>query len=197
VCLTYSENNGGTVSNPVAPFNNGTFSVANNGRVDFTTAAGAPTLGARVVAAYLTGVSQGFIIGSDAAATVGLLEQQSGGTPNFSAASVLDGYTLSAPLAADNMVKNIAGEVFADGMTTISGTVDEADPAGTCTSSPCDTFSAGFAIVNPATGQGTLTTNAPRGVDTNLVFYIVSPAKFRAISVDSTDQHPEVIFFDH
>ena len=198
VCLTYTENNGGTISNPVAPFNSGTFSVANNGRVDFTTPAGAPTIGPRVVAAYLTGQSQGFIIGSDAAATTGLLEQQTGGNPNFSSASVFDGYTLGAPITADSLVKNIAGQVTAvtvAGNSTISGTLDEADPAGTVNIG--SQLTAGFTIANAATGQGTFTTNAPPGIPTNLVFYIVSPSKLRAVSVDSIDQHPEVIFFDH
>jgi Putative Ig domain len=195
LCLTYSENNGGSIANPVAPFASGVFTISNNGRVGFTNPAGLPTLGNRVVAAYLTGVSQGFLIGSDPAVTVGLLEQQTGGNPNFSAASVFDGYTLSAPVTAENMVKDLNGQIIADGAVTMSGLIDEIDPTGkTNIGSP---FSAGFLITDPVAGQGTLTTNAPAGLDTNFVFYIVSPSSIRAISVDPTDKHPEVVFIDH
>ncbi len=195
LCLTYTENNGGSIANPVAPFLSGTFAVTNNGRVNFANPAGLPTLGNRVIAAYLTGVSQGFLIGSDPAATVGLLEQQTGGNPNFSAASVFDGYTLSAPVTAENMVKNINGQIAADGVSTMSGTLDEIDPAGKTNLGSA--FGAGYLVVDPVAGQGTLTTNAPAGFDTNLVFYIVSPSSIRAVSIDPTDKHPEVVFFDH
>jgi hypothetical protein len=50
-----------------------------------------------------------------------------------------------------------------------------------------------------ANGRGTAVSNAPKGIPANLVLYIVSPANFRAISVDSnpSNGHPDVFFFDH
>jgi hypothetical protein len=48
-----------------------------------------------------------------------------------------------------------------------------------------------------SSGQGTMTTNAPVGIPTNLAIYVVSPSAIRAISTDTIDKHPQVIFFDH
>jgi hypothetical protein len=48
-------------------------------------------------------------------------------------------------------------------------------------------------------GRGTATSNAPIGTPATIIFYVVSPAHFRAISGDSNpgNGHPEVFFFDH
>jgi hypothetical protein len=56
---------------------------------------------------------------------------------------------------------------------------------------------ASYANISAVTGRGTLTTNSPIGFPTNLAFYIVSPGILRAIPLDASDQHPEIIFFDH
>ena len=99
--LTFDQNAGGTVT----PLNSasGTYQVFQNGRVGFA------NLGNRLAAAYLIGPDQGFIIGSDSAATYGLLEQQTGAP--FSLSSVQGSYVLSAPKEADNLAVNMIGEL--------------------------------------------------------------------------------------
>jgi len=165
----------------------GTYLVTTNGRVEFTSFG---TLGPRMAAAYLTGVNQGFLVGSDKTATVGLLENQSGGP--FGATSVLGSYALSAPSPADNMVSNIIGQTTANGIATMQGVVDEIDSSG---QNLAQSFLGNYTVTS--SGQGTMTTNTPAGIPTNLAIYVVSPSALRAISTDSIDKHPQVIFFDH
>jgi hypothetical protein len=192
VSLAYDENNGGTIA---APSFSGTCTVNPNGRVSFV-GLGVTAANARVAVAYLTGPGQGFILGSDAAVTTGLLEQQSGG-PTFADSSVLDGYTLSAPFPAETQVKNIVGEVTADGAGNISGTVDEIDPPATGAPNLAQAF-AGTLSIQPS-GRGTLTPSGPvpNGLPASAIVYVVSPAKIRVVSSDPTDQHPELILLDH
>jgi Putative Ig domain len=192
VTLAYDENNGGTIASPSF---SGTCTVNPNGRASFA-GLGASAAAARVAVAYLTGPGQGFILGSDVAVTTGLLEQQSGG-PTFGDPSVLDGYTLGAPFTADTEVKNIVGQVTADGAGNISGTVDEIDPPATAAPNLAQAL-AGTLSIQPS-GRGTLTPSGPvpNGLPASAILYIVSPAKIRVISNDPTDQHPELIFLDH
>jgi hypothetical protein len=128
--------------------------------------------------------------------TTGLLEHQSGGA-TFADASVLDGYTLSAPFTADTQVKNMLGQITADGAGNISGAVDEIDPPATGTPNLAQALSGTLSI--QASGRGTLATAGPvpNGFPSSAIFYIVSPAKIRLISNDPADQQPELIFLDH
>ena len=192
VTLAYDENNGGTIASPSF---SGTCTVNPNGRASFT-GLGASAAAARIAVAYLTGPGQGFILGSDAAVTTGLLEQQSGG-PTFADSSVLDGYTLSAPFIADTSVKNIVGQVTANGAGNISGTVDEIDLPATAAPNLAQALTATLSV--QASGRGTLTPAGPvpSGLPASAIVYVVSPAKIRVISNDPTDQHPELIFLDH
>ena len=184
--LTFDQNDGGTVSLQQSS-GNASYSVLPNGRVTFT------GLGTRMSVAYLTNQNQGFLIGTDSAATLGQLEQQSGG-PSFSAISIDDGYTLSAPLPVDNQVLSVLGQVFSDGVSNLTGIVDEAGQGGTVT--PDQPLTAKDVV--ESTGRGTLTVTSPTvGLPPNINLYIVSPGNFRAISVTSGDLHPEVFFFDH
>lgn len=192
VMLAYDENSGGTIASPSF---SGTCTVSPNGRASFT-GLGATAAATRVAAAYLTGPGQGFILGSDAAVTTGLLEKQSGG-PAFADSSVLDGYTLSAPFTAETQVKNIVGEVTSDGAGNISGTVDEIDPPATAAPNLAQALSATVGV--QASGRGTLTPAGPvpNGIPASAIVYVVSPARIRVVSNDPTDQHPELIFLDH
>jgi hypothetical protein len=183
--VNFNQNDAGSISQgALVP---GTYLVTTNGRVKFT---GFGALGPRMAAAYLTGVNQGFLVGSDKTATVGLLENQTGGP--FSVASVLGSYALSAPLPIDNMVSNIIGQTTANGTGTMQGVVDEVSSSG---QNPAQSFVGDYTVAS--SGQGTMTTNSPVGIPTNLAIYVVSPSAIRAISTDSIDKHPQVIFFDH
>jgi hypothetical protein len=190
--LSYDEDNGGTITSPSPSFS-GTCTIASNGRASF------PSFGSRVAAAYLTGPGQGFLIGSDAAVTTGLLEQQTPGA-SFSDSFVLDGYTISTPDIAEGKVTNLLGQVDANGLGSFTGVVDEYDPPSQPdpkgTPNLDQPFAATINTLAP-NGRGTMTTNSPIGFPTNLVFYVVSPASSRAISLDAGNSNPEVIFFDH
>ena len=195
--LSYDEDNGGTITSP-APALNGTCKISanGNGRATFS------GLG-RLAAAYLTGPAQGFLLGSDAAVTTGLLEQQSGGP--FALTSVLDGYTLSAPFIGENQVPNLLGQVTSDGNGNVTGTVDEFDaPTAAHTEGNPNLDQALAATLSTladtaATGRGTWATTAPvpTGFPASAVFYIVSPANVRVLSTDASSAHPELIFLDH
>jgi putative Ig domain-containing protein len=182
--VSYNENNGGAISTPSFA---SAYRVLTSGRVNLTSG-----LGPRIAAIYLTGQGQGFLIGSDSAATSGLLEQQNGNLP-FGPSSFQGGFTLSAPFTAENQVADVLGQITADGTSTSQGIVDAFPAPGT----PALNQKFGGAYNLGANGQGQMTTNTPTGIPTNLALFMVSPANVRAISTDTNDAHPEVIFIDH
>ncbi len=197
VTLAYDENNGGTINGGAAPpiSVSGTCAINTNGRVSYTDAriTAAQT---RVAAAYLTGPGQGFLIGSDAAVTTGRLEQQT--ITSFAPTSFLGGYTLSTPFIAEPGVKNVIGQIAADGVGTIAGTVDEIDPTAAAAPNLAQALAGNF--TNPApNGRGALTATGtvPSGFPTDSIFYVVSPGSVRIISKDSSDTHPLLIVLDH
>jgi len=191
--FTYDQNDAGSLSS--SSFSSGSScKVTPNGRVSFSGFGATP----RVAVAYLTGPGQGFLLGSDAAVTTGLVELQSGAP--FSLTSFEGTYALGALVPAEPEVPNVTGQVVdLLGTASVSGTVDEYDPPATAT--PEGVANLGQALtatINPAaTGRGTMTTNGLIGFPTNLIFYMISPGSFRAISNDSGVQHPQVFFFDH
>jgi hypothetical protein len=192
VTLAYDENNDGAIASPSLT---GNFQISANGRVAFTNLG--PQGGTeRVAVAYLTGPSQGFTIGSDAAVTSGILDQQETGIA-FADSSVLGGYTISTAFPAEAAVNNVIGQVSASGTGSMVGvqTLDEFTPP--LTPNVGQSLVASYANISATTGRGTMTTNSPIGFPTNLAFYIVSPGILRAIPLDASDKHPEVIFFDH
>jgi hypothetical protein len=187
--LSFDQNDGGTVtavpaSNPLSV----TYQVFQNGRVGFTSSNN------RLAAAYLIGPDQGFIIGSDSAATYGLLEQQTGAP--FSLSSVQGTYVLSAPQEADTLAVNMIGELSSAGAGNIVGTLDEFIPPSPPPSTDIP-FSASYTVTPD--GRGNMTPLLIAGFPTNLVFYIVSPSDVRMISLDSNigNGHPQVIFLSH
>lgn len=195
--LVFDENNGGTVTTGVnSP---GTF-VADpntNGRIQFA-GVGAETTGQKIAAAYLTGVNQGFTIGSNPEVSFGLLEAQTSVAP-FTVASLKGGYTLGAPLTEDTLALNVLGQVNSPGigspLGSLLGTIDEVDNNGAA--DLAQNLVANYGV--GANGRGTMTTNSPRGLPANIIYYIVSPSSFRAISGDSNpgNAHPQILYFDH
>jgi hypothetical protein len=193
--LAYDQNDAGTIASAALLE---TCTVASNGRVAFTWNEATPPIPTQAppfATAYLTGTGQGFLIGSDAAVTTGLLERQAPGM-SFSSSSVQGVYALSAPLRTEEQVTNVSGQADADGTGNLTGTVDASDPTGTST---LDQALSSMIGAPDSSGRGTIATNAPVpvGVPTNLIFYIVSAGKVRAISADASSQHPTVIFFNH
>jgi putative Ig domain-containing protein len=189
--LKHDENNAGTVSTLLAF--TGTCSIpaiGSNGRAAFTNL-GATPAATRVAVAYLTGPNQGFFLGSDAAVTAGLLEQQTPGLA-FSNATVYGSYALGTPFFGESKLSAIAGSATADGAGNLAGTLDVNGLAAA---------SGNFTATNSApdsTGRGTMiTAPALSGFPTDLIYYVVTPGNLRAISADSGDAHPQTIFFDH
>jgi hypothetical protein len=185
ISLTADQNDGGAITGPTSTC--GTYNVNANGRAGFT------NLSPRVAAVYLTDQNQGFLIGSDSTATLGLLESQSGG-PVFSSADIQGGYTLSAPAIVAPTVNNLIGQVsnLLVGQS-LTGTIDEIAPNGTPSTS---TANMSFTVTDTARGRGAVSTNTNL-LPATLAFYIVSPSKIRIVSSDATDKNPQVILLDH
>jgi hypothetical protein len=188
--VNYDQNDSGTITtgNQFA----GTFGIdpSGNGHVTFT------GLGSRIASAYLTGANQGFLIGGDAAVTYGLLDAQTVQNA-YSASSLQGGYTLSAGRTPDAAVTNVVGQLNSPGLGNIGGTIDEVDTNGTGHTG--QNLNATYTFTPGTNGRGTMTTNAPFGLPANVIFYVVSPSKVRAISADAsgTTGHPEVLYLDH
>ncbi|MGA8220532.1 MAG: Ig domain-containing protein [Candidatus Acidiferrales bacterium] len=185
--LTADQNDGGTITGPTSTC--GTYTVQANGRAGFT------NLSPRVAAAYLTDQNQGFLIGSDSTATLGLLEAQ---TPeiSFTTANIQGGYTLSAPVIAAPSVNNILGQLSCLlGTGTMTGTVNEIAPNGTPGTSSTTLL---FTVTDAAKGRGIVSVSTTKNLlPATLAFYIVSPSKIRMVSSDASDKNPQVIFLDH
>jgi hypothetical protein len=124
----------------------------------------------------------------------GLLEAQTSVAP-FNAASLKGGYTLGAPLTEDTLALNVVGQVNSPGLGSLLGTIDEVDNDGTAHLN--QNLVANYGV--GTNGRGTMTTNSPIGLPANVIYYIVSPSSFRAISGDSNpgNAHPEILYFDH
>lgn len=189
VSLAADENDGGTVT--LSESFSGTCTLTANGRASLSLTGSQNT--PRIASVYLTAPGSGFLLGSDAAVTTGILEQQSDAP--YANSSLAGGYTLTSPFAGETNVPNVVGQVTADGAGDISGTVDAVVAPG----KPAYLGQSLSATINGLTsaGRSTVTTNAPTGLPTNLVLYIVSPASARAISVDSSAADPQVFQLDH
>ena len=190
--LMADENDAGTVK--TSESFSGTCTILTNGRVTFSlTGSGNPAPAPRIANAYLTGPGSGFTLGSDAAVTTGFLVQQ---TPmSYTNATVVGGYTLTAPYPGATGVPNVVGQVTANGSGDITGTVDAVPAPG----KPAFLGQSLTATLNglATDGRSPVTTNAPTGFPTNLILYMVSPSSARAIAADSGDTNPQVFFFDH
>ena len=187
VSLSYDQNAGGAISS-VTP-DASTCVVASNGRAMFG------GLDPRIGVAYLTGPGQGFILGADAAVTIGRLELQ---TPTSYTSSMVEGsYALSASLPRDTNTASTVGQLTSTGNSSVVGTLDEVDPPG----KPAHLGQALQLNVDTlaANGRGTMTSNSVAGFPTNLVFYMVSSSQIRMVSLDSNpnNEHPSVIFLSH
>jgi hypothetical protein len=167
-----------------------TCTVTQAGRAAFTWVQPSPPF----VAAYLTGPGQGFLIGSDATVSTGLLEQQTAGSA-IALTSVEGQYALATPFPGETQVNNLLGETSADGAGNFLGTVDEVDSPGT-TAHLDQSFAATIAGL-AANGRGTMTATGtvPTGFPTQWIFYVLSSGSIRAIPADTSNQHPQVIFF--
>jgi hypothetical protein len=190
--FSYDQNDSGTVTAPTTnSFPSGSYTVNTNGRVSFL------NLGLRLASAYLTGQNAGFFLGSDLAVTTGVLENQLP-VSSFTAASLEGNYALSALPPPDNQTNSFSGQASADGVSTVSGTLDIVPAVGPAALGQTLSGTYNPSLIGATTGRGLLTTNAANSVfPVNLAFYIVSPNSVRLLPLDSNNLHPDVIFFDH
>lgn len=194
--LSWDQNDNGTISALTLPET----CIVNptNGRVAFTWTqppAPASAVPPPFAAAYLIGQGEGFVIGSDATVTAGLLELQTA-VPPFSDVSVSGAYGVSSPFITESGVNDLSGVIGADGAGNLTGTVDEADASAT-SQTLNQSIIATITGIDANTGRGTMTTTSPvpTGFPTNWIFYVVSEGQIRAIPADGGTQHPQLIFF--
>jgi hypothetical protein len=185
--LSYDQNDAGAISTVAAAA--ASCSVAPIGRAVFN------TLDPRLAVAYLTGPGQGLTLGSDAAVTIGLLEQQTAGP--FGTATIEGSYALTTVAPADTSTSSAVGQLNSQ-PSPMLGTVDEVNAPGT----PANLGqSAQLTVqtVDPILGRGTIQQSNGTVLPSSLIFYLLSPSQIRMISSDSNpgNGHPELLFLTH
>lgn len=162
----------------------GTYSVESNGR---TTMA----LGGNALVAYLSSANQAFLFVSDGNVLFGFGEPQTAGP--FTNGAVSGAYAGSATHPVSFGVTVFSGEFAADGASpagNLSGHEDVGAPSGSVSG---EAFNAGYSVSSsPTSGRGTMTVNS--GTGGNVVFYVISPAKFVALS--QSDPNPAILVFE-
>jgi hypothetical protein len=182
--LNADQNDAGTVSSISLP--SGSYIVAPNGRVTVS------ALGDRISVLYLAATNQAFVLGSDAAATLGILESQTGG-PVFSDASFAGDFTAGTQATADRSSEVLSGTLSADGMGNSAGTLDEVDSSGKQHAGLAFTAVSSIA----SSGRGTYALTPSGGPVMNFIAYVVSQQSVRLLPSDATVTHPALLFFDH
>ena len=151
-----------------------TYSVSANGRVTVSGTAQPPVF-------YLSGANSGFVVGTDAAATFGTLEPQTGGP--FSNTSLSGTYAYGTEGAAVGSRLTAVGSANFDGMQNVSGNEDQSSPAGLVPNIAVDNAQYLFSSSSSPAGRGTLDTS--NNVNPS-VAYIVSPTKLIYINPPAT-----------
>lgn len=191
ITATTDANDGGTITSNASA--SGTYSFTSNGRFVLT------GLGTQLGILYLTGPNQGILLGQDSAASLGVIEAQSGG-PTFDASSIAGYFSLGPPAAvfpgpAETSVSDYIGSFNSDGVGTWLGKVNKLNSNNSALSNL--SLKATYSIAANANGRGTLTVITPSALPAQFVFYLVSPTEVRAISAAASDLHPQVFFFNH
>src|SRR6266478_2263346 len=162
----------------------GTYSVVSNGRASIT-------VGGFSLVAYLVNLNQIFLFVSDSNVLFGFGEPQAAGS--FTNGALKGSYAGFATNPVDFGVVVFSGEFSADGASptgNITGTEDIGAPSGP---KPGVAFNATYSISpSPTNGRGTLWVTS--GTGGNVVIYMISPAKFVAIS--QNDPNPAVLDFE-
>ncbi len=162
----------------------GTYSVASNGRTSIT-------VGGFSLAAYLVNLNQIFLFVSDSNVLFGFGEPQAAGS--FTNSTLKGTYAGFATNPVDFGVVVFSGEFSADGTTptgNMTGTEDIGSPSGP---NPGVAFNATYSVSpSPTNGRGTMTVTS--GTGGNAIIYMISPAKFVAVS--QNDPNPAVLDFE-
>jgi hypothetical protein len=177
---TYSadQNQGGTMS---TPSDSGTFSVSSNGRVNLVSNGGnfPPVL-------YLVAPNQAFVVGTDAGASFGTIEPQTGSS--FNAGTLKANYLGGSQPPTSASVSEEADSLNFNGANAVSGTSDQNSSGGPQSQAISATYSVS------SNGRVVVTeSGAPI-----LYLYIVSASQAVALPVSSTqnpDTAPRLIDF--
>jgi hypothetical protein len=145
-----------------------TYVVGSNGRV-------ALSGGSSPAALYLYGPNQGFLVGTDANVTFGILEPQAAGP--FSNSSFAGPYTIGTENPSANTVTIESGVVTADGTGNAGGTSDQSSPSG-----PPDSQSLNITYSIGADGTGNV------GNGTTMI--MISAGKL--VFIDQTSANPTI-----
>jgi len=132
-----NENNAGTFKTDSTALN---YVVASNGRVPLSGGSTPPVL-------YLYGPNAGFLVGTDANVTFGILEPQAAGP--FSNVSFSGAYAFGTENSSASNVTVESGVVTADGKGNAAGTSDQSSPTGLAQNQPLN-----FTYSFPANGVG-------------------------------------------
>jgi hypothetical protein len=162
--LSSDVNTGGTLSSGSS--NNGTYSVSASGRVTLTNS-GFQTTSDPVM--YLVSPNQAFIVGTDAAATFGLMDQQS-----LSGVSLSGTYAGGSLAPVDPAVSNVVS-IGVVGSDIIDFTTDVSNTTGLSQTQ----FS--LTIASDTNGRVVLTENG----STAAILYLVLPSEFFSLSTDT------------
>jgi putative Ig domain-containing protein len=191
VSATMDTNDGGTVvSNASA---SGSYTFSSNGRFVLS------GLGAQLGVLYLTAPNEGILLGQDPAASLGLVEAQTGG-PSFDASSIAGYFSFGPPVvgypgAAETSVSDFVGSFNSDGIGTWLGKIDKVNANNSALSNLAMKLT--YTVSASANGRGSFAVVTPSALPSQYVFYMVSPTQIRAISSIATDSHPQVFFFNH
>src|SRR5439155_816686 len=159
----------------------GTYSVASNGRASIT-------IGGYSLVAYLMNVNQIFLFVSDVNVLFGVGEPQT--AVSFTNTSLKGAYAGFATNPVGFGVTVFSGEFAANGASP-TGTMDGNEDIGASNGpNPGVAFNATYSISpSPTNGRGIMTVTSG-----NAVIYMISPAKFVAVSLN--DPNPAVLDFE-
>lgn len=189
ISSTTDGNNAGSIAPNVSA--SGTYSVAPNGRAQTT------GLGNQLAVVYLVSPNQGFVIGQDSAASLGVLEPQTFAGP-YNAASFNSYFTFGpaesgSSFTGGKSTVDFAGSILSDGVSSISGKVDETNASGLATTNLA--MKGTYTIAS--NGRGTMAFGSPTALPSQFVFYMLSPTQLRVVSAVPSDTQPMVFFLNH
>jgi len=155
--------------------------VGTNGRTTITSG-----LGQHPPVLYLVGANEGFVVGTDPAATFGFFDPQTGGP--FSNASLSGTYAYGTEGAQVGGRLTAVGSIRFDG-TNDQGTEDDSTPAGLTPNIPFLVGQYSFSSSSSPPGRGTLDT-----ASNNTVAYIISPAMM--VYINTPAARPRIVIVE-
>jgi hypothetical protein len=171
--LAFDQSKEGTSTTGTA---GGTYTVAGNGRAVLTVTTG--TFSSPTAIVYLDAANQGFLAGTDTAASVGIIEP--GGT-GFSNATLSGNYFLGTIDPTEIQVSDTSGVASFDGVGTVQATTDQSHPGGMLNGD--QQLSSPYGVAS----NGRLTFTGTGGSGNTLVGYVASGCEVELISDNNTN----------